>query len=338
MVEQVKLGRFGLSVSNLCLGTTYFGTDIDAAESIRIMELSNERGVNFIDTADAYGLGMAETVIGRFIVGRRDSLVISSKAHIPMSDTPNDGGSSAKHILKSIDNSLRRLNTSYVDIYMLHYYDENTPLEESLRAMEDVVRSGKARYVGVSNFSGSQLVDALWVNDANGWSPVAVAQVRYNALNRESEYELMPACEEFGVGVMAYSPQAGGFLLGKHRKFRAAEGSHMNAGHYDSNFHRNTYWNQRCFDSIEKCLDIGAKYNVALNNLAIKWVMNSAVVTSCVVGVKTAKQMENLLNDTAKPVPPEAMAEYSAISDEVMMSIGWRGVTSWQEANQSNTP
>lgn len=334
-VKQTRMGRSGLSVSNLCIGTTYFGTDIEAAEAIRIMELAADRGINFLDTADAYSMGMAEEVIGRFAVGRRDDLVISSKAHIPMSDKPNDGGSSRKHILKSIDKSLARLNTDYVDIYMLHYYDDHCPLDESLRAMEDVVASGKARYLGVSNFSGSQLVNALWLNDAGGYNPVAVAQTRYNALNRESEYELLPACEQFGVGVMAYSPQAGGFLLGKHRKFKAAAGSHMNKDHYDSNFHRNTYWNQECFDSVEKILDISAKYKVDLINLAIGWVLQSPIVTSAVVGVKTAAQLENLLDALAQAIPPEAMAAYSAVADEIMMNIGWRGVGSWQEANKS---
>ena len=250
-----------------------------------------------------------------------------------MSDEPNQYGSGRKHILDSIDKSLARLNTDFVDVYMLHYYDYDTPLDESLRAMDDVVRAGKARYVGLSNFSGSQLVKALWLNDKRNRHTITTAQTLYNAFSRESEHELFPACEQFGVGIMAYSPQAGGFLLGKHRKFKAAAGSHMEASHSDSRFHRNAYWSEHYFNAVEDLLVLAKKYDVSLNALALRWAITARAVNSCVVGVRDVKQLKSCLDAWSAKIPAQALTDYSAISDKLMSSTPWRGIRDWKSAN-----
>lgn len=333
MVNYTQLGNSGLIVSDLCLGTTYFGTDIDAAESLRIMNVAFENGVNFIDCANAYGFGKAEETVGRFIATARHRKVVTSKVHIPMSDEPNQYGSGRKHILDSIDKSLMRLNTDFVDIYMLHYYDYDTPLDESLMAMEDIVRAGKARYIGLSNFSGSQLVKALWLNDKHNRHELITAQTLYNAFSRESEHELFPACEQFGVGVMAYSPQAGGFLLGKHRKFKAAAGSHMVETHADSRFHRNAYWSEHYFTAIEKLITLADKHKVSLNALALRWAITARAVNACVVGVRDVKQLNSCLEAWNAKIPVQALSDYSAISDALLGSTPWRGIRDWKSAN-----
>jgi len=332
-VKYTKIGASGLTVSDLCIGTTYFGTDIDASESLRIMNHAFENGVNFFDCANAYGVGAAEETVGRFIAADRHQKVITSKVHIPMSDNANDSGSGRKHIMAQIDASLQRLNTDFIDVYMLHYYDWETPLDESLCAMDDIVRAGKARYVGLSNFSGSQLVKSLWLNDRANRRRIAIAQTRYNAFNRESEYELFPACKEFGVGVMAYSPQAGGFLLGKHRNFKASPGSHMVETHHDSAFHRNVYWNKICFDAVETIIAISERYGASLNALALQWAARSTVVNSCVVGARNVEQMRSCLAAWKEDIPATAMADYSAAADFVMLNAPCRPVRSWAEAN-----
>lgn len=333
MADYIQIGNSGLLVSQICLGTTYFGTDIDVAESLRIMNFAFDNGINFFDCANAYGLGKAEEAVGRFLVADRHKKVVTSKVHIPMSAEPNQYGSGRKHIMDAIDNSLKRLNTDFVDIYLLHYYDYDTPLDESLQAMYDIVRAGKARYIGLSNFSGSQLVKSLWLNELKQRDPILTAQVRYNAFNRESEYELFPACEQFGVGVMAYSPQAGGFLLGKHRNFKAATGSHMEVTHSDSRFHRNAYWSQHCFDAVESIINISEKYTVSLNALALRWAISPTVVSSCIVGVRTVQQLTDCLKSWAQQMPPEALDEYSQVADIVLLNAPWRGIKDWASAN-----
>ena len=328
-----NLGKSGLKVSNYCIGSDSFGAAATAEESLRILATAFDSGVNFIDTADVYADNRAEEIIGRFIQSRRSEAVINSKGHIRSGELPNDAGSHRKHIFEAIEGSLKRLGTDYIDTYMLHYYDYETPLEESIEVLEALVRSGKVLYVGCSNFWGSQLTESLWIAERRGFHKMAVTQTRYNLLNREPENELFPACAEFGVGVMAFSPQAGGFLLGKHRNFSAAAGSRIADDSKDKNFYRNAYWNAWCFRELEKLMEIPAKYNISANALALQWVLRNPVITACVVGARNIEQITSNLSAWNEQVPEAAFKEAEQISDALKRESPWRGIRDQASAN-----
>ncbi|HKP87355.1 MAG TPA: aldo/keto reductase, partial [Blastocatellia bacterium] len=219
-----RLGRTGLKVTEACLGTMTFGYQCDEKTSFAVMDEAANAGVNFIDTADVYpvpvsleSVGRTEEIIGRWLPGKRDRFVLATKCRMQMGEGPNDVGLSRKHILSAIEASLRRLQTDYVDLYQVHAPDPETPIDETLRALDSIVESGKARYVGCSNFQAWQLCKALWTSDRLGLSRFDSVQPRYNLLYREIEHELLPLCSDQGVGVIVYNPLAGGFLTGKHR-------------------------------------------------------------------------------------------------------------------------
>jgi 1-deoxyxylulose-5-phosphate synthase len=225
-MRYVSLGRCGLKVSRLCLGTMTYGTPtwrpwvLDEAASRPFIERALERGINFFDTADMYSLGASEEVVGRAIrdFSARDGVVIATKAFYPMSDDPNDRGLSRKHLMRSIDGSLRRLGTDYVDLYQIHRWDPETPIEETLRALDDIVRSGKARYIGASSMAAWQFATALHLADRHGWTRFVSMQNHYNLVYREEEREMLPLCREEGIGVIPWSPLARGFLAGNRRR------------------------------------------------------------------------------------------------------------------------
>jgi aryl-alcohol dehydrogenase (NADP+) len=211
------LGTSGLKVSPLCLGTMMFGDRTDAAESGRIVAAAREAGVNFIDTADVYAKGESERITGKLIAPDRDRWVLATKVANPMGDDPNRRGTGRKWIAQAIDESLERLGTDYVDVYYLHRDIQDTPLEETVRALDDVLRAGKARYIGLSNFRGWRIAEFVNVCDRLGVARPVVCQPYYNAMNRQPEVEVLPACKHYGIGVVPYSPLARGVLLGKYQ-------------------------------------------------------------------------------------------------------------------------
>ena len=225
-MQQRRMGRTGLKVSEICLGTMTFAGQCDEATSFRIMDVAIERGVTFIDTADVYPIppdiataGATESVIGRWLAaapGRRDGLVLATKCRAKVGPGANDQGLSRRHILEACEASLRRLRTDFIDLYQSHSFDAETPIDETLRAFDDLVRSGKVRYVGCSNYAAWQLAMAIGTSERHGWARYDCVQPRYNLLHRDIEAELLPLCRDQGVGVIAYNPLAGGFLTGKH--------------------------------------------------------------------------------------------------------------------------
>jgi aryl-alcohol dehydrogenase-like predicted oxidoreductase len=229
-VKIKRMGRTGLRVSEVCLGTMTFGHQCDEPTSFAILDRAWSAGVNFIDTADVYPLppdlatvGATETIIGNWFKarpGRRHETILATKCNGAMSSAPNDQGLSRRHILDAIDASLRRLQTDVIDLYQVHFYDANTPLDETLRALDDLVRTGKVRYIGCSNYLAHQLAKALWISDKLGIARYDCVQPRYNLLFREFENELLPFCQQEGVGVIAYNPLAGGFLTGGRARSR----------------------------------------------------------------------------------------------------------------------
>ncbi len=209
-MEYRRLGRAGLKVSELCLGTMTFGKGTDQAEAARIVGAALDAGVNFIDTANSYNDGVSETMLGEILQGRRDRVVLASKVFNPMGSGPNDSGMSRAHIMRAVEDSLRRLRTDYLDIYYIHHVDVQTPLEEMLRAFEDLITAGKIRYSGCSNYEAWRLMEAVWLSDSHGWSRFACYQPQYSLVVRDIEEEIIPACDLKGLGVVVWSPLGGG--------------------------------------------------------------------------------------------------------------------------------
>ncbi len=218
-MEYRFLGKTGLKVSELCLGAMTFGRECDEPTSFQLMDRFVEAGGNFIDTADVYSRGVSETIVGRWLKGKnRDNIIIATKVRFPMGDDPNEVGLSRKHIISGVEASLRRLDTDYIDLYQVHCWDSGTPLEETLSTLDTLVKSGKVRYLGASNYSGWQLQKAIDLSLRNGWEPFRCLQPLYNLLHRSLEWELVPVCLNEGIGIIPWSPLRGGWLSGKYQR------------------------------------------------------------------------------------------------------------------------
>ncbi|MEX0762190.1 MAG: aldo/keto reductase [Dehalococcoidia bacterium] len=324
-MEYVKLGRTGLKVSEYCIGGDNFGDQTDTAEAMRIMGKAFDNGVNFIDTANSYVQGKSEEVISRFIKTRRSEVVLASKCRSKVGEGPNDIGVSRKSVMQAIDDSLRRLDTDYIDLYQVHSFDPTTPLDETLRAFDDLVHSGKVRYIGCSNFAGYQLTKALWTSEKHNLARFDSVQPRYNLLYREPERELFEVCRDQGVGVIPYSPQAGGFLLGKYRKDRETTGTRLGEGFRAHQFYRRTYWHDIYFEAVEQFMAVTEKYGVSPMALALGWVRSNPVVTSCIVGARTEEQLDQNLKAWAEDVPSEALDEATRVGDWLRDNAPWPG-------------
>jgi aryl-alcohol dehydrogenase-like predicted oxidoreductase len=325
-MEYRKMGRTGLKVSVFCLGTMTFGRQVDEKESLRIMERALDVGVNFIDTADMYVNGVTEQIVGKAIKGKRNSIVLASKAgHLrrlakkygeqkvsgpidlarPRPFTPwpggeetgpNDMGLSRKHIMQAIEGSLKRLGTDYLDIYYAHMPDYDTPLEETIRAMDDLVRQGKVRYLGCSNFRAFQLCKALWISDKYNLARWDCIQPPFNLLTRDMEYELLPLCREEGIGVCPFSPMAAGLLSGKYEKDRAPmEGARFSLAKWGYVYNQK-YWNDLNFAAVEQLRKIAADHGKTLPQFALAWVLSTPGITSIVNGATTLAQLEENLS------------------------------------------
>src|SRR5713226_68378 len=301
-MRHVRLGRTGLAVSRLCLGTMTFGLQCDEAASRAILDRAAAGGITFLDTADVYPVGggfetvgRTEEIVGRWLEGRRHDFVVATKCGGAMSERRWDRGASRKHILDAIDGSLRRLRTDYVDLYQLHHPDSETPIDESLRALDDVVRSGKARYVGCSNFPAYQVARALGRSEALGVARFDSVQPRYNLLFRQIERELLPLCREERIGVIPYNPLAGGLLSGKHgRGQKPAAGTRFtipNAGP----MYQDRYWHDREFETVEAFTQIATEAGLKPATLAVAWVMHNPAITAPIIGASRPDQLDDTL-------------------------------------------
>jgi aryl-alcohol dehydrogenase-like predicted oxidoreductase len=289
-----SLGRTGLKVSPLCMGTMQFGWSADETTSFRILSKAVDDGLNFIDTADIYSRwvegnpgGVSEQIIGRWMKQAgipRDRLVLATKVRGRMGDGPNDEGLSRLHIMQAVDNSLRRLQTDYIDLYQTHWPDEGTPIEETLPALDDLIRSGKVRYIGCSNYAAWQVVQSLWVSDKLGLERFSCIQPHYNLISRaEFERELKSVCVTFGMGVIPYSPLAGGFLTGKYRKDKALPES------VRANGLRHAFTDAN-YSLIEKMDAIGKLHNTSISQVALAWMLMDPVISSPIIGPNTVAQ------------------------------------------------
>jgi aryl-alcohol dehydrogenase-like predicted oxidoreductase len=288
-----NLGKCGLMVSPICLGTMMFGDRTDAAEAGRIVASAREAGVNFIDTADVYVKGESERVTGKLIAPDRDRWVLATKVGNAMSDDPNRRGTGRKWIMAAIDESLERLGTDYVDIYYLHRDIEGTPIEETVTAMGDLIRAGKIRYFGVSNFRGWRIAQLANVCLALGVPRPVVSQPYYNAMNRQAENDVLPACAHHGIGVVPYSPLARGVLTGKYLPgAKPAEGTR--AGRNDKRI-LETEFREESLAIAQKIKAHAAKKNMSPGHLAFNWVLANPIVTSVIAGPRTLEQWSDYL-------------------------------------------
>ena len=299
-MQHTTLGRTGLTVSRLCLGTMTFGLQCDEATSFSILDHAFDAGITFLDTADVYPLGGGLDTVGRTeeIIGawmrdgrRRDDIVLATKCFGPMGPNPWDAGNSRKHITSAIDASLRRLGTDYVDLYQLHFDDAGMPLDESLGALDDLVRAGKVRYVGCSNFLAYRLAKALGRSETLGLARFDSIQPRYNLLFREFERELFPLCAEERVGVIPYNPIAGGMLSGKHRRGAPTEGTRFTLGNASQTY-QDRYWHDREFDTVSQLTAVADELGTELVTLAVAWVLANPVITSPIIGASRPEQLD----------------------------------------------
>ncbi len=292
-METRRLGQSGLKVSVLCLGTMMFGDRTDEAEAGRIVALAREAGVNFVDTADAYAKGESERILGRLIAADRERWVVATKVGNTGAPAPNDADLSRRHVMSAIDASLGRLGTDYVDLYYLHVDDAGTPLEETVATLGDLVRAGKIRYWGVSNFRGWRIAQAALLADRIGVPRPAVCQPYYNAVNRMPEVEVLPACEHFGLGVVPYSPLARGVLIGKYRP-GATPPVETRAGRGDKRMMQ-TEFRAESLAIAEKIKAHVERRGMSAGQFALNWVLNSGAVTSVLAGPRTMEQWTEYL-------------------------------------------
>lgn len=327
-MQHVRFGGTGLRVSRLCLGTMTFGLQCDEAQSRAILDTAADGGIDFLDTADVYPLGggrstagRTEEIVGAWLKGKRQDFVLATKCAGEMGPKPWQGGTSRKHILDAIDASLRRLGTDHVDLYQLHRFDPLTPIDEALEALDMVVRMGKARYVGVSNWPAHRIARALGRGELKGLARLASAQPRYNLLFRGFERDLLPMCEEEGIAVIPYNPLAGGLLTGKHdRAAPPADGTRFTLGSAARRYQAR-YWNQREFDTIAALRLIATEAGMSMATLALRWVLSNPAITAPIIGASRPEQLADSL----------AAAEQGALPGEVKarlddLSHGWRAV------------
>ena len=299
-MDYARLGRSGLKVSPLCLGAMMFGGPTDEATSLRIVASAREAGVNFIDTADAYGAGQSEEIVGRAVRPDRDRWVIATKVGYPAgAPFPTGADLSRKYVMHAVDASLRRLGTDYIDLYYLHHDDAGTPLEETVRALADLVRQGKIRYIGLSNFQAWRVAEVVRLCDAAGIDRPAAVEPLYNAMNRQVEAELLPACRHFGIGVVPYSPLARGILSGKYASVdKLPEGSR--AARQDKRMLQ-TELRPESIALAQRIKAHAEARGSTASHYAIKWVLNNALVNSVIAGPRTFEQWTDYLGALAAP-------------------------------------
>ncbi|CAN5745208.1 aldo/keto reductase [soil metagenome] len=295
-MDYVALGRTGLKVSRICLGMMTYGTPqwrpwvLDEETSRPFVQRALEQGINFFDTADMYSLGVSEEVTGRALrdFATRDRVVIATKAFYPMSDDPNDRGLSRKHLMAAVDNSLRRLGTDYIDLYQIHRFDPQTPLEETLTALHDIVKSGKVRYIGASSMMSWQFARALYLADQLGLTRFVSMQNHYNLIYREEEREMLPLCRDEGIGVIPWSPLARGFLAGNRRSATDAD---TPRGRTDTYGH-GLYYAPEDFTVADRCTEVAREKGVKPAQVALAWVLRQPGITAPIIGASKMHQLD----------------------------------------------
>lgn len=290
-MEYVKFGNSGMQVSRLCLGFMDLPNRVEEDEAIGVVHAALDHGINFIDCADAYGQGYGEEVLGRALQGRRDDVVLATKFWVRMGEGPNTGGCSRLHIMQAVEDSLRRLQTDYIDLYMLHHPDPKTPVEETLSTLDTLVKQGKVRYIGVCNHYAWQMAHMLGVSTLHNWEPLVCIQCRHNILDRAIENETVPFCQRFNIAAMTYGPLCGGLLTGLYQRDKPLpEGARF--GRSESAIEQE--YGQNFFDILDELKEIADEYGIELTDLAYAWLLAKPYVTSAIMGGSRAEHYEAL--------------------------------------------
>ncbi|WEZ83155.1 aldo/keto reductase [Rhizobium sp. 32-5/1] len=327
-MEYRLLGRSGLKISTLTIGTMTMGGkgwaktvgDLGVAESRRLIDMSLDAGVNLIDTADVYSQGVSEEIIGEITGGtRKNGVLIATKARFPMGDGPNDAGSSRHHLVRACEASLKRLKTDVIDLYQLHEWDGQTPLEETMEALDRLVRQGKVRYIGCSNFSGWHIMKALGISEREHRQRFVSQQIHYTLEARDAEYELLPISIDQGLGVLVWSPLAGGLLSGKHRRDKTAEGSRQLAG-WDEPPIRDE---DRLWAIVDVLVDIAEGRGVSGAQVALAWLIGRKSVTSVVIGGRTPEQFKDNLAAAELVLTAEERSRLDTVSAPPILYPYW---------------
>ena len=304
-----------LRISMLSLGTMMFGSQTNEKDSLQIMDYAYEHGINLFDTANAYNAGESEKIVGKGLVGRRDGVLLATKVFNRMGDNPNDSGLNRRHILAAVEDSLKRLGTDYIDIYYMHAPDYKTSLDESLEAMSSLVKSGKIRYLGISNYAAWQISDILALCDKRNFIAPIITQNVYNPITRGIETELIPFLAEHKMAMTIYNPIAGGLLAGKHKSGKPAENTRFS----NNETYYRRYWSDDNFAAVDKLSAIASEQDLDILHLAMKWCAAQPAVTSIITGVSRLSQIEqNIASMEGEPLAAEALAK----CDEV-----WRSLT-----------
>ncbi len=318
-MDYKKLGRTGLKVSPLCMGTMQFGWSLNEAESHKVLSAAFESGINFFDTADVYSNwvegnpgGVSEAIIGSWIKQNkipRDKVVLATKVRGDMGRGPNDEGLSRLHIMNAVDASLRRLQTDYIDLYQSHWTDEDTPIEETMRALDDLVKQGKVRYVGASNYAAWELMQALWVSDKYNVVRYDSLQPHYNLIYREEfERELRSVCQTYGIGVIPYSPLAGGFLTGKYRKNAPLPESKRAEG-------RRRAMTEQNFNLLSELEALATRRKVSIAQVALAWMLADPVITSPIIGATSIEQLDENLGALNVKLTEDELARLNKMTE-----------------------
>jgi aryl-alcohol dehydrogenase-like predicted oxidoreductase len=323
-----QLGASGLRVSVLSMGTMTFGgkggfasvgsTDLDEAR--RQLDACLEAGINLVDTANSYSAGVSEEIVGQALEGRRDDVLLATKARMPMGDGPNDAGLSRHHLVRQCEASLRRLRTDHIDLYQVHEWDGQTPLEETLQALDDLVRAGKVRYVGCSNYAGWQLMKALGIAERRGLTRFVSQQIHYTLQAREAEYELLPTAIDQGLGVLVWSPLAGGLLSGKYRRGEAGpEGSRLLSG-WDEPPVRDQ---EKLYDIVEVLVEVAKDRGASPAQVALAWLLERPAVTSLVIGARNREQLADNLGAADLSLAKEERRRLEEVSRPPLLYPYW---------------
>jgi len=313
LMQYAKFGNTGMTVSRICLGAMSFGPEMPEEEAIRAVHHALDAGVNFIDTADAYGRGVGEEILGKALAGlSRDDIVVATKFWVPMYHKPNAGGCSRRHILRAVEDSLRRLKTDYIDLYQLHHPDPNTPVEETLSTLDNLVKQGKIRYFGVSNHYAWQMAHMLGVSALHNWEPLVSIQCRYNIRDRAVEVETVPFCQEFNIAMITYSPQDRGVLTGKYERGKPIPADTF-AG--KSQFVQDMLTDET-FHLLDELKKIAQKNDLGLNQLAVLWVLAKPFVTAPIVGGTKLEHFEQIYTIADRKLPDEDVETIDKLSEK----------------------
>lgn len=316
-MEYRQLGHTGLKVSSLCLGCMTFGRELDEGASLPIIQHALGTGINFFDTANVYSRGASEEIVGRALKDVRQQVVIASKFYGQMGDLPNERGGSRYHILSAVEDSLRRLQTDHIDLYQMHHFDPATPLEETLRTLDDLVRAGKVRYIGCSNYAAWQVIKALWVSDREHFVKFVSLQPRYSLVFREPETDLLPMALSEGLAVIPYSPLGGGFLSGKYKPGAPIpEGSRLATAPW----YQGVYVRERNYRVVDALTRYARERGVPKEQLAIAWVARHPAVTAPIVGARTVEQLDTALAALALNMAPEERDKISKLADAAQLA------------------